>query len=76
MSVTTIKVSTEIRTALAEQKLHNGETLEQVIDRLLKTQLVDDYLDEQTLQDMQEGLNDIKAGRVHTTEELKAELGL
>lgn len=76
MRSTTIKVSTETRTALAEHKLHSGETLEQVINRLLKAQSADDHLDDQTLQDMQAGLDDIKAGRVHTTEELKAELGL
>ncbi len=76
MSVTTIKVSTETKETLVEQKLYNGETLEQVINRLLKSQSVDDYLDDQTLNDMQEGLDDIKAGRVHTTEQLKAELGL
>lgn len=73
---TTIKVSTDTKTALAEQKLHPGETFEQVINRFLKSQSADDYLDEQTLLDMQDGLDDIKAGRVHTTKELKAELGL
>jgi len=76
MSSTTIKVSTKTRATLAEQKLYPSETLEQVINRFLKTQLTDDYLDEQILLDMQEGLDDIKAGRVHTTKELKAELGL
>ena len=76
MSSTTIKVSTETRTTLVEQKLHHGETLEQVINRLLKSQLIDDYLDEQTLQNMQEGLDDIKNGRVYTTKQLKTELGI
>lgn len=76
MSSTTIKVSTETRVILAEQKLHSGETLEQVINRLLKSQTSDDYLDEQTLKNMQEGLDDIKAGRVYTTKQLKSELGI
>ncbi len=73
---TTIKVSMETRTTLAEQKLYTGETLEQVINRLLKSQLIDNYLDKQTLKDMQEGLDDIKSGRVYTTNELKTELGI
>lgn len=76
MPSTTIKVSAETRAALAERKLHGGETLEHVISRLLKVQSADDRLDDQTLRDMQAGLDDIKAGRVHTTEEIKAELGL
>ncbi len=73
---TTIKVSSETKDTLVNQKLHNGETLEQVINRLLKSQLTDNYLDEETPSDMQEGLDDIKAGRVHTTKQLKKELGL
>lgn len=76
MSATTIKVSTKTRKTLVEQKLYTGETLEQVINRLIKSQSADDYLDNQTLSNMQEGLDDIKAGRVHTTKELKATLGL
>lgn len=76
MPSTTIKVSTETRAALAERKLHAGETLEQVICRLLKAQSADDRLDDQTLRDMQAGLDDIKAGRVHTTVELRTDLGL
>jgi len=76
MISTTIKVSMKTRTTLAEQKLHAGETLEQVINRLLKSQLIDNYLDKQTLKDMQEGLDDIKSGHVYTTNELKTELGI
>lgn len=73
---TTIKVSFETKDILVDQKLHSGETLDQVINRLLKSQSTDDYLDKKTLNDMQEGLDDIKAGRVHTTKQLKKELGL
>jgi len=76
MPSTTIKVSTETREALAELKLHGGETLEQVISRLLKAQSADERLDDRTLRDMQAGLGDIRAGRVRTTGELRAELGL
>ncbi len=74
--MTTIKVSDKTRAILTEQKLHLGETLEQVINRLLKSQLVDDYLDERTLSDMQEGLDDIKSGHVYTTKQLKKEIGI
>ena len=73
---TTIKVSPETKGILVEQKLHSNETLDQVINRLLKSQSADDYLDDKILSDMQEGLDDIKAGRVHTTKQLKKELGL
>ena len=73
---TTIKVSPETKGILVDQKLHSNETLEQVINRLLKSQSADNYLDDKILSDMQEGLDDIKSGRVHTTKQLKKELGL
>ena len=63
------------RASLEGQKLHGGETLVQVVDRLVRYQSEDDYLDEQTLSDMQEGLDDIWAGRAYT-KELKAKLEL
>ncbi len=73
---TTIKVSPKTKDILVDQKLYSNETLEQVINRLLKSQSADDYLDDKILSDMQEGLDDIRAGRIHTTKQLKKELGL
>ena len=54
---------------------HSGETYEVVIARLLKiTQ--DDVLPKEVIKNIEEGVADIKAGRVYTSEQVKKRLGL
>ena len=54
---------------------HPGETYEVVITRLLKiTQ--DDVLSKEVIKNIEEGVADIKAGRVYTSEQVKKRLGL
>ncbi len=54
---------------------HPGETYEAVIARLLKiTQ--DDVLPKEVIKNIEEGVADIKAGRVYTSEQVKKRLGL
>jgi len=52
-----------------------GETYEEVIARLVKiTQ--DDVLSKKIIKNIEEGVADIKAGRVYTSEQVKKRLGL
>ena len=52
-----------------------GETYEAVIVRLVKiTQ--DDVLSKEVIKNIEEGVADIKAGRVYTSEQVKKRLGL
>jgi len=54
---------------------HPRETYEAVIARLLKiTQ--DDVLSREVIKNIEEGVADIKAGRVYTSEQVKKRLGL
>lgn len=54
---------------------HPRETYESVIARLLQiTQ--DDTLSKATIKNIEEGIADIKAGRVYTSEQVKKRLGL
>ena len=54
---------------------HPRETYEVVIARLLKiTQ--DDVLSKEVIKNIEEGVADIKAGRVYTSEQVKKRLGL
>ncbi len=54
---------------------HPGETYETVITRLLKiTQ--DDVLSKEVIKNIEEGIADIKAGRVYTSAQVKKRLGL
>jgi len=54
---------------------HPRETYEAVIARLVKiTQ--DDVLSKEVIKNIEEGIADIKAGRVYTSEQVKKRLGL
>ncbi len=54
---------------------HPRETYEAVIARLVKiTQ--DDSLSKEVIKNIEEGIADIKAGRVYTSEQVKKRLGL
>jgi len=61
---------------LEKQKLYPNETFDQIIQRLVKKRDYDDELSPQTIKDIEEGVKDIKAGRVYTTEQINKELGL
>lgn len=55
---------------------HPGETYETVIARLLKIAQDDDVLDKTVIRNIEEGIADIKAGRVYTSKQVKKKLGL
>jgi len=75
MEQSTIKLSKKIKNDLRKQMNHPGETYEGVIARLLKiTQ--DDVLSKEVIKNIEEGVTDIKAGRVYTSEQVKKRLGL
>ena len=76
MNSTTLKISHKIKSILEKEKNHPKETLESVIARLLKNAREDGKLSAQTIKNIEEGIADIKAGRVYTTEQLNKELGL
>lgn len=71
-----MKISKNTKKKLSEQKNYPKETLEDVVLRLLKFSERDDELTPQDIKDIEEGLADIKAGRVVTTEQLRKNLGL
>lgn len=75
MEQSTIKLSKKIKNDLKKQMNHPRETYESVIARLLQiTQ--DDTLSKATIKNIEEGIADIKAGRVYTSEQVKKRLGL
>ena len=75
MEQSTIKLSKKLKNNLREQMNHPRETYEAVIARLLKiTQ--DDVLSKEVIKNIEEGVADIKAGRVYTSEQVKKRLGL
>ena len=76
MEQSTIKLSKKVKNDLKKQMNHPGETYETVITRLLKIIQEDDVLSGQVIKNIEEGIADIKAGRVYTSEQIKKKLGL
>ncbi|NHI04324.1 hypothetical protein DYY67_1182 [Candidatus Nitrosotalea sp. TS] len=76
MEQSTIKLSKKLKNDLRKQMNHPGETYETVIARLLKITQQDDVLSDEVIKNIEEGIADIKAGRVYTSDQVKRKLGL
>ena len=76
MEQSTIKLSKKLKNDLRKQMNHPGETYETVISRLLKITQQDDVLSDEVIKNIEEGVADIKAGRVYTSDQVKRKLGL
>ena len=74
--VTTVQIDNELKERLNRLKIHPRESYEEVIQRLIESSTDKEPLSEDDIRDIEEGLADIKAGRVYTTNELKKELGI
>ena len=73
---TTIQISKDTRKRLDELKLYEREPLDSVIERLTNMAVDDEPLSEEEIAGIRKGLRDIEAGRVHTLESVKKELGI
>ncbi|MFT4244329.1 MAG: hypothetical protein ACMXYB_02635 [Candidatus Woesearchaeota archaeon] len=71
--VTTIQVSQDLLKELKSRKMYDKESYEEVIWDLLEDSK---ELSKETLQNLKEAEEDVKAGRVSTLEEVKRELGI
>ena len=76
MEQSTIKLSKKLKNELRKQMNHPRETYEMVIARLLKSTQEDDVLSEEVIKNIEEGIADIKAGRVYTSDQVKKKLGI
>ena len=76
MARTTIQLNKATKDVLEKQKMHPNETFDQVVQRLIQKNDYDDELSPQTIKNIEEGMKDIKASRVYTTEQLNQKLGL
>jgi len=80
MDSTTIQVSTKVKRNLDGFKEHERETYDNVIERLVEIAKEEEEaeleLSEETLKGIKEAKEDIRKGRVYSTNQLKKELGL
>ncbi len=75
-TMTTIQVSRKTRKRLEELKAYPGESMDSIISRMAEKNIDDEPLSDEEIRGIEQGLADIKAGRVYTTDELKKKLGI
>lgn len=71
----TIKITPEVKKRLDELKRFPRESYNEIISRLT-LQAEEDGITEEDIRDIEEAVEDIRAGRVYTTSQLKKSLGL
>jgi predicted transcriptional regulator len=74
MSSTTVWISPETKKRLKGMKRHPRETYEDVILRLIDSSEDAEPLSDEAIRGIEESLEDIKAGRLVTLDEARAEL--
>jgi predicted transcriptional regulator len=75
--VTSIQLENKTKTRLDKMKAFPKESYNDVVNRLINVVEDDeDILSKQAIKDIEEGLADIKAGRVYTSDQVKKKLGL
>ncbi len=76
METTTIQIRKTLKKKLEELKVYQNETMDQLIERLANSNIDNEPLSAEEIKGIEEGLADIKAGRVYTTKQLKKKLGI
>lgn len=71
---TTIQLDNDTRDRLKELKIHPRESYNKVVERLLALRSDEGELSEETVRDIERGLEDIKAGRTLSMKEVKQRL--
>jgi len=75
MSSTTVWVTPENKSRLAALKRHPKESYNDVIARLIDMAVDDEPLSEEAIRGIEEALEDIRAGRLFTEDEIEREFG-
>jgi predicted transcriptional regulator len=73
MTISTIQVKEETKKRLQSMKLHQRETYEEVIERLIEDL---SELNDETKAEIEEARKEIASGKFVTHEQLKKDLGL
>ncbi|MEM0149838.1 MAG: hypothetical protein QXW10_03010 [Candidatus Micrarchaeaceae archaeon] len=74
METTTIQIRKDLKKKLDEFKAYPGESMNSVIERLARNAVDEEPLSAGDIKGIEEGLADIRAGRVYTTKQLKKKL--
>ncbi|HQD25195.1 MULTISPECIES: hypothetical protein [Methanoculleus] len=76
MSATTVWITPENKSRLEALKRHPKESYNDVIARLLDMAIDDEPLSEEAIRGIEEALEDIRAGRLYSEDEIKKEFGV
>jgi predicted CopG family antitoxin len=76
MPATTIQLQSEVKEHLDLLKRYPRESYNDVIKRLVGTRIDEDPLSEEAIEGIEEALEDIRKGRLHTEEEIRKEFGV
>lgn len=71
---TTIQLDEKVRDRLKELKLHPKESYNKVVERLLALRTDEGELSEETIRDIEQSLEDVKAGRTMSMKDVKQRL--
>lgn len=73
---TTIQLDKRVRDRLRELKLHPGESYNEVVERLIAIKTDERELSEETIRQIEQSLDDIKAGRTLSMKHVKQRLNI
>ena len=76
MPPTTIQLQPEVKEHLDLLKKHPRESYNEVIKRLVETRIDKEPLSDEAIVGIEEALQDIRKGRLHTEEEIRKEFGV
>jgi len=74
MDSTTIKIDAALKRRLDTLKVHPRESYSDVIGRLVECTVDDEPLSDETIRAIEESLEDLKAGRTFSLDDVMAEL--
>ena len=75
MAVTTIQIKTDTLKRLKEMKVYARVSYDEVINNILDNDEVE-VLTEEDIKEIEEGLADVKAGRIRSIESIAKEFGV
>jgi predicted transcriptional regulator len=73
--VTTVRMKADTKALLDDLKINPRETYDDVVRRLAKSAYDDEPLTKEEIEAMEDGIADIKAGRVRSLREVMKDLG-
>ena len=74
MTSITVRIDSNLRDRLNALKTHPRETYNEVIGRLVDMAVDEEPLSDEAIRDLERSLEDLRAGRVYTLDEVMAEL--